>query len=1490
MSDLEKLKFPALDVAGSNYIVWALEAYNHLCADGLGATVASGFTIPTGTSNADENKRRDAARAVILILRHLHVELKFNYLEEQNPAVVWNSLKLRFDTDRKQAKLPLLNDEWNKLCFYNFKSVTEYTTKLYGISSELSWCGRKLTDADKIEKTLTTFNPAERILATQYRRMNHDTFDKLVAVLLLDEKHGLLLQRNHDERRMPPVSDQKRAPEVNYGESGFDSKRHKHRGKARWQPRGGGYKPQWQPRTAGNGQGRNRGKRFDGNRATSKPPRDPCPKCGLRGHWRRDCRTPQFHCDLYQKSLKTGTGMARHKGKKAPPTKKVSFMTDFSDDSDTEAHCIECYDSDIAEGGDGTVCVIDSATTHVILTEKRFFVNFESSSVAHNIKTVGGVAAIARGGGQAQVALPSGTVIDIARAIYVPTSSRNLLSYVDIRKNGYHVTTATKSDGSECLRLLNKNGHIAEECDDNGKGLYLTHIKPTAACHASFYIDQDDTPPHAKSRSKHALWHDRLGHPGRAMLVKMANATTGMSLEKADTTKHASLTCVACMTGKLPNKKKTAFSSEKFKPHAYLDLLVSDVCGPISPPSGPFNYFMITKAHSSRYSKVVLLTSRNEVMPKLLTCIIHLKAHSPEHPIRIVRVDNASEFVSKTMQEFCASTGITLETSVPYAHNTIAENFVKLVQLIARPLLLRSNLPLSCWGHAVLHAGDLIRYRPSGGEDLSPYELVHGVTPSVAHLKVFGCAVYVPIPPHQTVKLGPKRQLGIYVGFQSPSIVRYLHPSTGDLFVAHISMCEFDETTFPKLGNSDEDERRDQFDFDQPETKELHRDPYNGQGEKEVRRILHLHSIAQNAPDAFAATERITRSEINEATNYPARVAIDTVPASAHALQQSNKRGRPKGSKDLVPRRRRTNSELGKSITIVPPSEPHQSDDIDTLADSLAEVNVSAFLALHDDESDPQTIEDCRRSPDWPQWKAAIKAELQSLLAREVFGAAQECPPDHTPIGCRWVFTRKRDQTGQVSRFKARLVAQGFTQRFGIDYSDTYSPVMTMTTLRWLLAFAARNDMSVKQADIETAYLYGVIDVELFMRVPQGLRVEGEKTRFKRPCVKVYKSLYGLKQAGRIWYLHFSQYLIKCGFATHECSPCLFIKRSGAEIAIIGIYVDDIVMVGTDAAVESAMTALKAEFKVKDLGQLSFCLGIQVRQISTGILLHQANYISKVLERFSMKDVSKAATTPMVVRSLKPESDVFGPRRGSELVLGPKYPYREAIGALLYLANCSRPDIAFAVSVLARYASEPTTRHWTGVKQLFRYLAKTKDYGLLYHRGKAVAYPSKLVTDDLCGFADAGYLSDSHKARSQSGYVFMSAGAAISWRSTKQTIAATSTNQSEIIALYEACREAVWLRRFITFIRKGLGIATKLKPITVYEDNKACVIQVEQGYIKSDRTKHIDPKFFFMHELNGKKLQITFVSSEKNLADLLTKSLGSTKHSTLTQGLGMVAL
>ncbi|XP_048604757.1 secreted RxLR effector protein 161-like [Brassica napus] len=207
----------------------------------------------------------------------------------------------------------------------------------------------------------------------------------------------------------------------------------------------------------------------------------------------------------------------------------------------------------------------------------------------------------------------------------------------------------------------------------------------------------------------------------------------------------------------------------------------------------------------------------------------------------------------------------------------------------------------------------------------------------------------------------------------------------------------------------------------------------------------------------------------------------------------------------------------------------------------------------------------------------------------------------------------------------------------------------------------------------------------------------------------------------------------------------------------------------------------------------------------------------------------------MVGRTLDVERDPFRPYKDSEKTLDPEVPYMSAIGGLLYLAKCTRPDIAFATNLLARYSSAPTRRHWDGINHVFRYLQGTIDLGLMYFRKPEFG---------MVGFADAGYLSDPHKARSQTGYVFTIGGTAISWRSQKQTLVATSSNHAETIALHEACRECVWLWSMSHHMQESSGIVNEKEPTKIFEDNATCVAQLKEDYIKSDRTKHIPPRFF----------------------------------------------
>ncbi|KAK2389045.1 putative mitochondrial protein [Trifolium repens] len=549
--------------------------------------------------------------------------------------------------------------------------------------------------------------------------------------------------------------------------------------------------------------------------------------------------------------------------------------------------------------------------------------------------------------------------------------------------------------------------------------------------------------------------------------------------------------------------------------------------------------------------------------------------------------------------------------------------------------------------------------------------------------------------------------------------------------------------------------------------------------------------------------------------------------------------------------------------------------------DDVFAYKIALNIIIDNEDHEPRSIKDCRQSENWPKWKGAIEAELNSLHKRQVFGPVVRTPEGVKPVGYKWVFVRKRNENGEIVRYKARIVAQGFSQRPGVDYDETYSPVVDATTFRYLISFIAHEGLNMRMMDVVTTYLYGSLVSDIYMKLPEGFNFPNANSLESREgySIKLNKSLYGLKQSGRMWYNRLSEYLLKEGYKNDSICPCIFIKRSGSEFAIIVVYVDDINIIGIPEELPKAINCLKKEFEMKDLGKTKFCLGLQIEHVKNGIFVHQEAYISTLLKRFYM-DKSHPLSTPMVVRSLDVEKDPFKPKKKDEELLGPEVPYLSAIGALLYLANFTRPDIAFSVNLLSRYSYSPTRRHWNRVKHILRYLRGTTDMGLFY---------PKVPKLELIGYADAGYLSDPHKGRSQTGYLFTSGDTAISWRSVKQTITATSSNHAELLALHEASRECVWLRSMIQHIQKNCSLSSeKMQTTIIYEDNTACIAQLKEGYIKGDRTKHISPKFFFTHDLqkNG-EISIQQIRSSDNLADLFTKSLSSRIFEKLVQRIGL---
>lgn len=239
------------------------------------------------------------------------------------------------------------------------------------------------------------------------------------------------------------------------------------------------------------------------------------------------------------------------------------------------------------------------------------------------------------------------------------------------------------------------------------------------------------------------LWHRRLGHPGLTMFKRIIKDSEG--IPKSISPASLKDVCLACSQGKL--SLRPASSKTDYRIPQFLERIHADVCGPVDPPSGPFRFFLAIIDASSKWTQVSLLSTRNLVFARLLAHILKLKTQFLEYPIKTIRVDNAGEFTSKTFDDFCMTIGVDVEYPVPYVHfqNGMAEALIKRIQNIARPLLLQTNLPQSAWGHAVLHAAALIRYRPSAYNDRSPHHLAFSLPPNLQHLRTFGCTVLVPI-------------------------------------------------------------------------------------------------------------------------------------------------------------------------------------------------------------------------------------------------------------------------------------------------------------------------------------------------------------------------------------------------------------------------------------------------------------------------------------------------------------------------------------------------------------------------------------------------------------------------------------------------------------------------------------------------------------------------------------------------------------------------
>lgn len=897
--------------------------------------------------------------------------------------------------------------------------------------------------------------------------------------------------------------------------------------------------------------------------------------------------------------------------------------------------------------------------------------------------------------------------------------------------------------------------------------------------------------------------------------------------------------CEACCEGK---QMRLSFSTSTTKTSNCLELVHSDLCGPMENKSiGGSIYFMTFIDDFSRKVFVYFLKSKTEAFD-VFRDFKKLVENQTERTIKIFRTDNGGEFCSNEFSRFLKQNGIIHQTTNPYTpeQNGLAERMNRTIVEKAKCMLFDAKLNVSFWAEAVNTAVYLInRSVASALVDKTPEEIWTGVKPDLSHLRIFGSDCMVHVPKQRRRKWSPKSTKMIFVGYSEDTKgFRMIHPKTKKLVKSRdvIFFEKYDQDDFSSFKLIDADENCDRLDeVFLNESDEIDGDNSNDDNLADTNGI-------QNFMQGGSATQNFDERDSDEqnldeiATNGGDSI-VQVAPIQNNNVVDNNGIIRP-------PLRRSSRIPVPRKI-----------------------FGAVIYFCTSDAEfiQDPETVKQALSSENGNDWKFAMQDEYDSLIDNNTWSLV-ELPKGKRAIHSKWVFKTKTNNEGQVIRFKARLVVKGCAQRQGLDYQETYSPVIRYTSLRYLLSIAAEFNLNIMHMDAVTAFLQGDLDDEIYIFQPEEFN-DGTG----RVC-KLNRAMYGLRQASRLWNIKLSKYLRKLGFKQSELDPCVYYKIYDKAIIIVAIYVDDLIIFSNDDEMTMDLkTNLQGEFKMKDLGDVEYCVGMHIvrDKVNGKITLDQRKYIEEVLARFNMTDCNPVKTP---VDGNKRLTHLMSPQNESEVLDMSKIPYKEAVGCLIHLVQGSRPDIAYAVHDVSKFNKNPGKEHWLAVKRIFRYLKGTLHMKLEYGHD---------ADSNLLGYSDSDYAGELDERRSCTGFVFIRNGGAISWSSKRQETVAVSSTEAEYMALAAATQDALWLRQF------EAEFWSIDKPTTILCDNQSAISLANNNAYHS-RTRHIDIKHHFVRKkIEKKQIDVQPIGTKEMVADSLTKGLFKEKHDFCSVNMGL---
>ena len=910
----------------------------------------------------------------------------------------------------------------------------------------------------------------------------------------------------------------------------------------------------------------------------------------------------------------------------------------------------------------------------------------------------------------------------------------------------------------------------------------------------------------AKTTSENIrIWHNALGHPGKAVMRALAEKGKIPKFRTKDID-DVITQCTACNMAKaraLPVPEESENRATKVMERIHCDAVTG-----LPPSSGGKTGFSLIVDEFSKFIDVRLISRKNETQDHIKEFVDRMEALG--HRTTKLRTDSAAEFVEdKEFVKWLIGRKIQQEASSPYAkhQNGVMERHIQTIKDRATAILIQSGLSKKFWGDAILSA--VVTWNATSNKAKSPLEAVTGRTGDLGMLKPFGCRVYIRMDGPQQRHMEARAEAGIMLGYSSISKGYRVSrdPDWKTIVVRAPRDCMFKEDEFPAINRKRRNESEAGPSIIPGEVKEAKPDPMPVVVDDDVK-------VQRPGTPPLVIDDRYYSSIFEQAVTQNPRLGLRSG-TNHHSLVEE--------------------------VNLILDGESKEFNEQVEICDAIDDMIIEHIDNGTNDRNVPRNIQEAMRMPE------AMEAAQREIDMIKKFQTWKLVPitdvPKGTPIYAPiWRFSRKAD-----GRMKARLCFPGHRQRKGVDYVNSSSPTVAMASFRLFLTFCKLRNVTPIHMDIRNAYLHAKVTEDVYMRQPPGFVDEEHPNH----VCKLMQSLYGMHQSGHNWHNLIDADLVRHGLRRSEHDPCVYYDITDkSKWLIICLYVDDLLIGGDAKSTEAIIKFLRSKYSVSSEGKISRYLGISVKTDGATWKLDQSIEIEQFLRENGM-DTANPVDRPGDP-SLRYEEACKGPK-----VNQPQY--RSVIGGLLWFAIATQPDIMYAVNIVAQFQQSPTTRAWTAVKRILRYLRGTLEIGVIIDP----------KNNEMDIFSDANHGDQSLDDRkSISGGAYYLGGSLVHWTCRKQRTPAHSLAESELVRASDVIREGIWLLRLGEILGTG-------GPLRMHMDNKAARdIAESKGLTR--RVKHLEIRDAYIRILRERGIvTILQVRSDDNRADVLTKAFGS---------------